>query len=148
MPSANQHRQPAADLPGEREQVQFRAELAVVPALGLGQHGQVAVLRLARFPGGAIDPLQLPVLLTAPPVGAAGAHQLERRDEPGAGQVRAAAQIPPAALPGGGVDVVVDGQLGPADLHRLLVMGAAPNADELQLVRLVRQLGARRLSAR
>ena len=43
------------------------------------------------------------------------------------------------------VEVVVDGELGAADLHHLveLVARAALEADQLELVRLVRELGAR-----
>ena len=139
-----EHRQPAADLGREREQVQLGAELAVVAPLGLGQHGQVLVLQRPGLPGGAVDPLQLRVLLAAPPVRAAAAHQLERRDVAGGGQVRAAAQVLPDDLAGAGVQVVVDGQLGPADLDRLvgvLGLGAALEPDQLQLVRLAGQLG-------
>ena len=61
------------------------------------------------------------------------------------GQVRAAAQVLPAALAGLGVEVVVDGQLAAADLHVGASVGvgaAALEADQLQLVRLVGQLGA------
>jgi hypothetical protein len=42
-----EHRQAAADLGGEREQVQLGAEPAVVTPLGLGQQVQVVVLRVA-----------------------------------------------------------------------------------------------------
>src|ERR1700735_108665 len=84
-------------------------------------------------PGGAVDPRQLRVLLAAPPVGAAGAHQLERRDVAGGGQVRAAAQVLPDDLAGARVQVVVDGQLSPADLDRLigvLGLGATLEPDQ------------------
>src|SRR5262249_12228636 len=154
-----EHRQAAADLGGEREQVQLRAQPAVVAPLGLGQQAQVLLLRLTRLPRGAVDPLQLRVLLTPPPVRPAGPHQLERRDVAGGGHVRPPAQVLPAHLPGTGVEVVVDGQLGPADLHRLLdadlarrrvqrpLPAAALEPDQLQLVRLTGQLGPRLLLA-
>ena len=63
--------------------------------------------------------------------------------------MRAAAEVLPAPLAGAGVEVVVDGQLGAADLDRLAgVAGlgfagfcgdAALEADQLQLVRLAGQ---------
>jgi hypothetical protein len=125
--------------------VELGAELAVVAALGLLEHFQVGVLRGARLPRGAVDPLQLRVLLTAPPVRAGVAHQLERRDLPGGGHVRAAAQVLPAQLARLGVHVVVDGQHARADLGgRLVVGGSRPlDADQLELERLAGQLGAR-----
>ena len=135
--------QAAADLGREREQVELRAELAVVALLGFGEHPDVLVLGVPGLPGGAVDALQLRVLLAAPPVGAAGAHQLERRDGPGDRQVRAAAQVLPAQLAAARIQVVVDGQLGAADLDRLAVVigRVALEADQLELVRLVRELG-------
>ena len=141
-----EHRQAGADLLGEGEQVELGAELAVVAALGLLQHLQVVVLRGARLPRGAVDPLELRVLLAAAPVRAGVAHQLERRDLPGGRHVRAAAEVLPAQLAGLGVHVVVDGQHARADLGGGLVVGAACSAldaDQLELERLVRQLGAR-----
>ena len=48
------------------------------------------------LPGGAVDALQLRVLLAAAPVRGGGAHQLERRDAAGGRQVRTAAQVLPA----------------------------------------------------
>jgi hypothetical protein len=68
-----EHGQPATDLRREREQVKLGADLAVVAPLRLSQQVQVVILGLPRFPCGAVDPLQLRVLLAAPPVGAAGA---------------------------------------------------------------------------
>src|SRR5690606_13301802 len=68
-------------------------------------------LLLAGLPGGAVDPLELRVLLAAAPVRAGGAHQLERGDDAGGRQVRAAAQVLPAQLAGLGVEGVVYGQL-------------------------------------
>ncbi len=147
-------RQAAANLGREGEQVELGAELAVIPLLGFFEHPQVLILCVARRPGGAVDALQLRVLLVAAPVGAAGAHQLERRDLPGRRQVRAAAQVLPAQLQRGRLEVVVDGELRAADLDGLASVAgyaaaravsrhAALEADQLQLVRLVRQLAAR-----
>ncbi len=133
-------REAAADLAGEREQVELGAELAVITFLGLGEHLQVLVLGLPGRPGGAVDPLQLRVLLAPPPVRAAGPHQLERRDLPGSGQMRAAAQVLPDRLAGARVQVVIDGQLGSADLDALVVLGrAALEPDKFQLVWLAGQ---------
>src|SRR5258708_11047386 len=92
-------RQPAADLRRKREQVKLGSQPAVIAPLSLGEQLEVGVLLLARWPRGAIDPLQLRVALAAAPVGTAGTHELERPDLPGAGQVRAAAQVLPADLP-------------------------------------------------
>ena len=103
--------QAGADLVREGEQVQLGAELAVVALLGLLEELQVRLQLVLGRPGGAVDALELRVLLAAAPVGGRRAHQLERRDVPGGGQVRAAAQVLPAQLAGLGVEVVVDGQL-------------------------------------
>ena len=128
---------------GKREQVEVGAELAVVAAGGLLQQLEVLLERVAGRPRGAVDPLQLRVLLGAAPVGGGRPHELERADQPGAGQVRAAAQVGPAGLAGLGVDVVVDGQLAAgADLHDLgRVQAVALDVDQFELVRLVGQLG-------
>jgi hypothetical protein len=57
--------------------------------------------------------------------------------------VRAAAQVGPDPVAGAGVEVVVHGQLGAADLDvgTLGVVRAPLEADQLELVRLVRELG-------
>src|SRR5579863_9730637 len=78
-----EHGQPAADLGREREEVELGAELAMIALLGFRQERQVLVLLVPRLPGGAVDPLELRVLLAAPPVGPAAAHELERRDPRG-----------------------------------------------------------------
>jgi hypothetical protein len=116
----------------------------VVALLGLGQQPQVFLERVPALPGGAVDPLQLRVFLRTPPVRRGRAHQLERRDQPGGRQVRAAAQVGPDPL-AGLVEVVVHGQLAGADLGRgaLGVLGGALEPDQLKLERLVGQLGAR-----
>ena len=61
--------QAGADLVGEAEQVQLGAQPAVVAALGLGQLLEVGLVRVLALPRGAVDALQLRVLLAAPPVG-------------------------------------------------------------------------------
>ncbi|AIY17733.2 Serine phosphatase RsbU, regulator of sigma subunit [Pimelobacter simplex] len=137
-----EHRQPGPDLVGEAEQVELAAQLAVVTALGLLEPVQVLVERLLARPGGAVDALELLVLLVAAPVGRGAAHQLERRDPLGGGQVRPPAEVLPGHL-ALAVDVVVDGQLAGADLGaRTLgrIGGVALEADQLDLVGLVGQL--------
>ena len=137
--------QAGADLVGEAEEVQLRAEPPVVAALGLGQLLQVGLVGVLALPRGAVDALQLRVLLAAPPVGGGAPGEGERGDRAGARQVRAAAEVGPDPVAGAGVEVVVHGQLRAADLDggALGVVGAALEADQLQLVRLVRELGLR-----
>ncbi len=134
-----------AELVREGEEVQLGAELAVVALLGLGEELQVRLQLLLGGPGGAVDPLELRVLLAAAPVGGGRAHQLEGGDVPGGGQVGASAEVLPAQLAGLGVEVVVDGQLAAAHL-RVGAVGrlgrVALEPDQLQLVRLAGQLGA------
>ena len=139
-----EHRQARAQLVGEAEQVELGAELAVVALLGLGQPVEVGLQLVLGRPRGAVDALQLRVLLRAAPVGGGAAHQLEGVAEHlGGRHVRAAAQVAPGA---GAVaaHVVVDGQLGAAHLDgRALGRGlgrAALEADQLALVRLAGQL--------
>jgi hypothetical protein len=91
-----EHGQPGADLFREREQVELDAEPPVVPALGLGEPIQIGPQLVLAGPGGAVDPLQLRVLLAPPPVGRSGPHQLEGvTDQLGVRQVRPPAQIAP-----------------------------------------------------
>src|SRR5690606_37260333 len=96
---------------GEREKIQFRTEFAVVALLRLGEQGQVFVLRLRRFPGGAVDALQAFAVLVAAPVGGGTAGQFEGRNELGGGDMRTTAQIAPDAFAAARVEIVVDGQL-------------------------------------
>ena len=118
-------------------------ELAVVAPLGLGEPVEVCREVGLGGPGGAVDALQLRVVLVAAPVRGGRAHDLEGvADELGVGQVRAAAQVAPRS---GAVaaDVVVDGQLAAADLDRRAfggLGGRALEADQLALVRLGGQL--------
>ena len=107
--------QAGAELLGEGVEVELAAELAVVALLGLLEPVEVLRERLLGLPGGAVDALELLVLLVAAPVRRGGAHQLERRDALGGRQVRAAAQVLPGQL-AVAAEVVVDGQLAGADL--------------------------------
>ena len=122
-------------------------ELAVVALLGLGQPVEVGLHLVLGRPRGAVDALELRVLLRAAPVGGGAAHQLEGVAEHlGGGHVRAAAQVAPGA---GAVaaHVVVDGQLGAAHFHRgafgRVFRRPALEADQLALVRLAGELDER-----
>ncbi len=138
-------REAGAQLVGEGEQVELGAELAVVALLGLGEEVQVRLQLVLGRPGGAVDALELRVLLAAAPVGGGRPHQLEGGDDAGGRQVGASAEVLPAQLAGLGVEVVVDGQLTGADLG-VRTVGGLPGGtletDQLQLVRLTGQLVA------
>lgn len=136
-----------ADLVRDGEEVELVAELAVVALLGLGEEVEVGLQLLLRRPRGAVDALEHRVLLAAAPVGGRVAHELERRDVAGGGQVGASAEVLPAQVAGLRVQVVVDGQLAAAHLDVRAVVGGRGtlDADELQLVRLVGELLAGRL---
>ena len=134
--------EPGTDLVGEREQVEVGADLAVIALVGLLEEGQVILERLSRLPRGAVDALQLRVLLAprqyAPPVRInrkAGMCRVVGRCGP---RQRSFRQRTVAA------QVVVDGQLAAAHLD----IGAVGRAratleiDEFELVRLVGQLRA------
>ncbi len=112
------HRQAGSDLLREREQVELLAELAVVALGGLLEALLVRAQLVLGRPGGAVDALQLRVLLAAAPVGAGDAGERPAvADQAGARQVRAAAEVLPDGL-AVAVDVVVDRQLAAADLDR------------------------------
>ena len=64
----------------DAEEVEFLAELAVVALLGLFELLQIGVELLLGEERGAVDALQLLVLLVALPVGAGDGEQLERLD--------------------------------------------------------------------
>ena len=74
-------------------------EATVVAPRRLLEPLQVGVERLLALPGGAVDALQLRVLLVAAPVRRRGAHQLEGRDALGGRQVRTAAEVLPGRDP-------------------------------------------------
>jgi len=139
-------REARADLVREGEQVELVPEPAVVAPLRLGEPGGVRDQVVLRGPGGAVDPLELGVLLAPPPVGRRRAHQGETvADDLGRGHVRAAAQVLPRGL-AVAAHVVVDGELAGPDLHGgalgLLRTRRALDADQFQLVGLVGELGA------
>ena len=144
------HREARADLLGEAEQVEFAPELAVVALRGLLEAVLVGAQLVFRRPRGAVDALQLRVLLGAAPVRGGDAHERPAvADHAGVRQVRSAAEVLPDRLARLRVDVVVDRELAAADLDRLVVVaaalavtGAALEPDELELVRLARELGA------
>ena len=127
------------------------AEPAMVAALGLRQPLEVRLQLVLARPRGAVDALQLRILLAAAPVRGGAAHQREPvPDQPGRRQVRAAAQVLPrhdlVALAVAG-DVVVDRQLAGTDLgartlRRALGVAGALQPDQLELVGLARELGA------
>ncbi len=127
----------------EREELELLAQLLVVALLGLGQHLQVGLQVLLGRPGGAVDALQLLVLLVSQPVGGRGPGQGEGvGDQLGVGQVRATAQIAPDHRVLAALHVVVDAQLRAAHLDVGPVVGtgrvgAALEPDQFQLVRLV-----------
>ena len=101
----------------EAEEVQLLAELAVVPLARLLQERQVFLQLLPGRERGAVDALEHLVPLVAAPVGAGHRRELEGLDQPGAGQVRAAAEVHPVSLaverhglvgnPGEDLDLVV-----------------------------------------
>ena len=134
-------REPGTDLVREREQVELRAELAVVAALGLLEPVQVLLERLVALPRGPVDALEHRALLVAPPVRARDLGQLERAELAGGRDVRAAAQVDvgDGAV---GAEVLVDADRAVAhDLARVVLVGRtrADVADDLLLVRLVRE---------
>ena len=76
-----------------REQFEFFAQPPVVAPLGFLQPVQVLVQFLLGEEGGAVDALQLLVVLVAFPIGAGDGEQLEGFDLRGVGHVRPAAEI-------------------------------------------------------
>ena len=111
----------------------------MITALGLLEESQMRLELILAGPAGAINPLQRLILLVAKPVGSGRAHELEGigDDVAGVGHMRTPAQVAPAALAGLRIDVVVDGELGAADLHDI---GTALAADESELERLIAEL--------
>jgi len=91
----------------EREQLQFLAELAVVALLRLLEEPEMLIELLAGEEGGAVDPLQLLILLVALPVGAGDAEQLERLDPSRRRKVRPATEVDEVTLLVTGDDVAV-----------------------------------------
>ena len=139
-----EHSQAGANLVGEGEEVQFGPQLAVIPASGLFQAGEMRVKVILRSPGRAINSLQLGVLFAAAPIGCRNPSELPPvSDHAGARQMRASAEVPPHALARLGINVVVHGQLALANLNTLagVANGRLPlQADELDFVRLCSKL--------
>src|SRR6201999_3491195 len=75
-----ENRQARTDFVGEAEQVELRAQPAVIAALRFLDELQMLVERLLRLPRGAVDALQAGVVLVAAPVRCRATGQLERRN--------------------------------------------------------------------
>ena len=82
----------------EMEEVELRPQAAMVALFGFFEHGEVSVLVFLFGPGGAVDALQLLVLLIAAPVGSGNLHQLEDLELARRGDVWATAEIDEIAL--------------------------------------------------
>ncbi len=80
------------------EQIQGRAQTAMVALAGLLQKLQIVVELFFVEKSSAVNPLQLCLALIRAPVGARHLHQLEGLDEAGVGHMRPAAQIGEIAL--------------------------------------------------
>ncbi len=76
-----------------RKEIEFRAQPAMIAALGFFELVQIVVELLLRVETRAVDALHLRIAFLALPVRARDAHQLERADAPGRGNVRPAAEI-------------------------------------------------------
>ena len=85
--------QARSDLLGEREEVEFGAQLAVVALLRLLEPVEVLGQRLVGLPGGAVDPLELLALLVPPPVGTGHPHEGEVAQPAGGGDVGSPAEV-------------------------------------------------------
>jgi len=90
--------QALADLLVDVEELELLAELAVVALLGLLGAGEGLLELLLRGEGGAVDALELLVLLVAAVVGAGDVEQLERLDLRGVAHVRAGAEVDELAV--------------------------------------------------
>ena len=86
------HREPGADLVRERKQIKLLAEFAVIAFRGLFLAGLELAKLVLGGPSGAVDALQLLVLLRAAPVGSCASRQrVSVADLARARKVRAAA---------------------------------------------------------
>src|SRR5579884_753831 len=104
----------------EVEEIELRAEMAVVAAARLLYALEVCVEILPRVEGGAVDARELRLRGVAAPVGAGEPRQLQRLDRIRVLQVRPATEVGEASLP-------VDRDLALGRVH------------ELELVRVVRE---------
>ena len=75
------------------EKIEFRAELAMIAALGFFELVQIFVELFLLDEARAVNPLHLRIAFLAFPVSAGDVHQLERLDAPGGRNVRTAAEI-------------------------------------------------------
>jgi hypothetical protein len=138
------HRQAAAELLGERQQVELHGEAPVVALLGLLEEAEVVGQRLGRLPGRAVDALEHGALLVAPPVGPGHLHELEgtelgrARDVGTPAEVDELGRVPVDAHDAAGAGL--GGILGVA-------VGLGGALDDLALVRLVREERQRLLGA-
>src|SRR5262249_30987090 len=82
----------------DAEQVELLAEQAVVALPGFFDGVQVLFQVLLVEERGAVDALELRILLVAQPVSAGDAQELEGLDAPGGGHMRAAAEIDEPAI--------------------------------------------------
>ena len=81
------------------EKIELLAEDAMVAAVGFFEALEVGVKIFLREERGAVDALELRVLLVAEPVGAGERADLEGFDAAGGGNVRAAAEVDEVAVP-------------------------------------------------
>ena len=80
------------------EEVELLAQDAMVAARGFFKAGEVGVEIFLREEGGAVDALELRILLVAEPVSAGEAGDFEGLDAAGGGHVRAAAEVDEVAV--------------------------------------------------
>src|SRR5436853_1467728 len=135
-----EHRQPRADLLGEREQVELDTELSVVAPLGFDEPVQMLFECRLRLPRRAVDALEHRALLVAAPVGAGDLRELEDTDPAGRRDMRAATQVDEAHVTV--IDVPVHRHArSPTRLARILCRCIAGTyfLDDLALVRLIRE---------
>ena len=125
--------QTAPQLLVDAVELEVAAEDAVIAPLDLLQALQVRVeLRLGR-PDGAVDPLQLGVVLVATPVGAGDRHELERSDLPGALDVGPPAEVREDVVGVHADLAVLDGLIELLDLVDLVVLMLC--AEEVERLR-------------
>ncbi len=104
--------QPRADLILNRDQVEFLAQLPMIPPLDFFQLREMGVEFFLRRERGPVDPLEHGVPFVPAPVGAAGREQLHGADLGRRGHVRPPAEVHEVAL---GVDRDGAGLVEPLD---------------------------------
>ena len=92
------HRQAGTDVVVENEELQFLAKLAMIALLRFLEHREVVVELLFCFEGGAVNALELRILLVAFIVSARDAGELERADVSGAHDMRPGAKVDEVAV--------------------------------------------------